>query len=70
MINAYPSVLKKQTYKFINMIYNSKPVHMCMGYYGVDRKGWVPVPHPGYHYSNIMVAVSFPKLQAPGGNQN
>ena len=21
-----------------------------MKYLGVDRKGWVPVPHPGYHY--------------------
>ena len=44
----------------------------------VDRKRWVPVPHPGYHYSNLIVAVSFPPVQVKtiehlllgsGGNQ-
>ena len=23
---------------------------VLQGAAGVDRKGWVPVPHPGYHY--------------------
>ena len=23
---------------------------LCDDLSGVDRKGWVPVPHPGYHY--------------------
>ena len=32
---------------------------------GVDRKEWVPVPYPGYHYEKnltIMVAASFPPV--------
>ena len=25
-------------------------IDMYLKSHGVDRKGWVPVPHPGYHY--------------------
>ena len=37
--------------KYISKVYIEKDHHNAsLLERGVDRKGWVPVPHPGYHY--------------------